>query len=91
MDDYIENSDYGKWQSDGPSTCYEISSKEESNLESALEGRYENLEPVNEENSMEIQGQKAENKEDSECAEGDVLPLCYASFGLLIHMLKISR
>ena len=48
VDDCIENFDSGKWKYDNPSTCYEISSKEESYLESRLEGRYENSEPFNE-------------------------------------------
>ena len=48
VDDCIENSNSGKWQSDSPSTCSEISSKEESDLESELEERYESSEPVNE-------------------------------------------
>ena len=47
--------------------------------------------PVNEENSIAIQGQKAENKEDSECVESDSFPLCYASFELLRLILKISK
>ena len=33
VDDCIENSNYGKGKSDSPSTCSEISSKEESDLE----------------------------------------------------------
>ena len=56
-----------------------------------LEGRYENSEPVNEENSMEIRGQKDENRKYSECVEGDNFPLCYASFELLRHLHKISK
>ena len=32
VDDYIENSNSGKWKSDSPSTCSEISSKEEPNI-----------------------------------------------------------
>ena len=47
--------------------------------------------PVNEENSIAIQGQKAENGEDSECAESDSLPLCYALFELLRYLRKISK
>ena len=47
--------------------------------------------PVNEENSITIHGQKAENREDSECAERDSLPLCYASFELLRYICKISK
>ena len=46
---------------------------------------------VNEENSIAIQGQKAENREDSECAENESFPLYYASFELLRHILKISK
>ena len=91
VDDCIENSNSRKWQSDSPSTCSKISSKEESDLESMLEGRYESLEPLNEENSIAIQGQRLENKEDSECVEGDSFPLCYASFELLRYLHKISK
>ena len=47
--------------------------------------------PVNEENSITIQGQKDENREDSECAKSDSFPLCYSSFELLRHMLQISK
>ena len=78
VDDCIENSNSGKWQSASPSTCSKISSKDESYLKSRLEGRYESSEPVNEENSIAIQGQGDENRDDSECAEGDNFPLCYA-------------
>ena len=46
---------------------------------------------VNEENSIEIQVQEAENIDDSECAEGDSLPLCYASFELLRYICKIPK
>ena len=47
--------------------------------------------PVNEENSIAIQGQRDENRDDSECAEGDNFPLCYASFEFLKYLLKISK
>ena len=49
------------------------------------------LVPVSEENIITIQGERDENKEDSECVESDCLPLCYSSFELLRHMLKISK
>ena len=91
VDDCIENSESIKWQSDSPSTYSKISSKEESDVESRLEGRYESSEPVNKEDSMEIQGQRDEYREYSECDESDSFPLCYASFELLRHMLKISK
>ena len=42
---------------------------------------------VNEENSIAIQGQRAENRENSECPGCDSLPLCYSSFVLLRHIL----
>ena len=38
-----------------------------------------------------IQSQKAEKRKDSECAEGDYLPLCYSSFELLRQRLKASK
>ena len=47
--------------------------------------------PVNEKNSIAIQGQKDENREDSGCVQSDSFPLCYASSELLRHMLKISK
>ena len=47
--------------------------------------------PVDEENSIVVQDQKVENKEDNECVEGDSFPLCYASFELLRHLHKISK
>ena len=36
-----------------------------------------------EENQVVTRSQKAEIREDSECAEGDSLPLCYFSFELI--------
>ena len=47
--------------------------------------------PISEENQITIQGEKAENREDSECVGSDYLPLCYSSFELLRHILKISN
>ena len=47
--------------------------------------------PNSEENQIVIQSQKAEKREDSECAEGDCLPLCYSSFELLRKILKASK
>ena len=47
--------------------------------------------PVNEENSIAIQGQRAENREDSECAGSGNLPLSYSSFELLRHILQIAK
>ena len=91
MDDCIENSNSGKWQSHSPCTCSEISSKEESDLESELEEKYESSDPIDEENSITIQGQRDENREDSECVGSDSLPLFYSSFELLIHILQISK
>ena len=91
MDDYIENSKSGKWQTNIPSTCSEISSKEESYLESELEERYESSDPIHEENSIAVQGQRAENREDSKCAGSDCLLLCSSSFELMRHMLQISK
>ena len=38
-----------------------------------------------------IQSQKDEKRKDSECAEGDCLPLCYSSFELLRQRLKASK
>ena len=67
MDDIIQHSDFEKWQSDSPSACFEILSKEESNLKLGLEGRYESFEPLIEENSIANQGQKDENIEDNVC------------------------
>ena len=46
---------------------------------------------VNEENSIAIQGQKDENREDSEYAKGYSLPLCYVAFELLGYIRKISK
>ena len=46
---------------------------------------------VNEENAIAIQGQKVENREYSGFDESDSFTLCYASFELLRHMLKISK
>ena len=46
---------------------------------------------VNEENSIAIQGQKDENREDSEYDEGDSLLLCYDSFELLRCIRKYLR
>ena len=65
MDDCTENSNFGKLQSDSLSTCSEISSKEEPDLESELEERYEGSDLVHEENSISVQGQKAKTREDS--------------------------
>ena len=48
-------------------------------------------ETVDEENSIAIQGQRAENREDSECAGSDSFPLCYSSFKPLRHILQISK
>ena len=47
--------------------------------------------PINEENSIAIQGQKVENREYCECAESDSFPLCYASFEFLRYIHKISK
>ena len=47
--------------------------------------------PVSEENRTVIQIQKDEKRKDSECAEGDCLPLCYSSFELIRQMLKASK
>ena len=91
MDDCTENSHSRKWKSDSPSVCSEISSKEKYDLESELEERYESLDPVNEGNSIAVQGQRAENRKDSECAGSDNFPLCYSSFELLRHILQISK
>ena len=46
---------------------------------------------VNEENSIAIQGQRAENREYSECAGSDSFPLRYSSSELLKHILQISK
>ena len=39
---------------------------------------YEGSCPVDEENSTAIQGQRVENREDSECAGSHSLPFCYS-------------
>ena len=39
---------------------------------------YESSGPIDEENSPTIQGQRVENREDSECAGSHSLPLCYS-------------
>ena len=49
------------------------------------------LEPVSEKNMITIQGEKDENREDSECVECDCFPLCYSSFKFLRHTLKTSK
>ena len=46
---------------------------------------------VNEKSSIAIQGQRDENREDSECDEGDSFPLCYVSFKLMRYLCKISK
>ena len=38
-----------------------------------------------------IQSQKAKKIKDSECVEGDYLPLCYSSFELLRQRFKASK
>ena len=43
------------------------------------------------ENQVAIQSQKVETGKDGKCAEGDSLPLCYSSFELIWHMIKISK
>ena len=47
--------------------------------------------PVNEGNSIANQGQRAENREDNECVEGDSFPVCYDSFEFLRYLRKISK
>ena len=39
-----------------------------------------NSRPMSEENMTAIESQKAEKREDNECAKGDTFPLCYSSF-----------
>ena len=46
---------------------------------------------VSEENMTVIQSQKDKRRKDSECAEGDCLPLFYSSFELLRKRLKASK
>ena len=54
--------------------------------ELAIEPRF-----ANGENKAAIQSQKAEKGKDDKCAEGDSLPLCYSSFELIRHRLKVSK
>ena len=47
--------------------------------------------PSNERNQNAMQNQKGRVRKDDEGIEGDILPLCYASFELIHHIIKASK
>ena len=64
---------------------------EEEHLQNILDELDVETKPTNERNQDAMQSQKVEVGKDDKGTGGDSLPLCYASFELIRHMIKASK